>query len=121
MDKEKFPIRSTRPIGHELNIEETSDELHVHNDVHTLVNLQKRAADANVVNGFLSRMQAPEVDVSDVPTGSRFAPWLSDKLEAAKREISSLEDAEKDVAIQKKFAERKAALKEAAEKYGIDL
>lgn len=66
------PVKSIPPVGRELNFECSSSELHVHNDVHTLLNLKKKIEDANVINGFLSRMNQPNIDVSDVPTGNRF-------------------------------------------------
>ena len=85
------------------------------------MNIQKKINDANVVNAFLSRMQQPQVEVSDMPSGSRFTPWLSDKLEASKAELASLEEAEKEVKIQQHYKEKKAELQALADKYGIEL
>ena len=75
--------------------------------------------DANVINAFLSRMQQPNVEVSDVPTGSRFMPWLSDKLSAAKSELESLKAAEDDAQKQEKFKAAKAEFDKLREKYGF--
>lgn len=68
----KALVKSVAPVGRDLNFDESSAELHVHNDVHTLLNIKKKMEDANVINAFLSRMQQPNVDVSDVPSGNRF-------------------------------------------------
>lgn len=113
------PVKSIPPFGRELNFEQSSTELHVHNDVHTLLNLKKKIEDANVINGFLSRMNQPNVDVSDIPTGNRFMPWLSDKLDAAKAELSQLKKAEDDAEKQKRFADAKAEYDKLCEKYGF--
>lgn len=113
------PVKSIPPVGRELNFECSSSELHVHNDVHTLLNLKKKIEDANVINGFLSRMNQPNIDVSDVPTGNRFLPWLSDKLDAAKSELSQLEKAEDDAEKQNRYAEAKAEYDKLREKYGF--
>lgn len=112
-------VAASRPVGFELNFEESSDTLHVHNDVQTLLNIKKRVEDANVLNGFLSRMQMPQVEVSDVPSGSRFAPWLSDKLDAAKNEFSSYQTALDDAERAKKQEEFDAQMKALKEKYGL--
>lgn len=113
------PVKSTPPVGRELNFEVSSSELHVHNDVHTLLNLKKKIEDANVINGFLSRMNQPNIEVSDVPAGNRFMPWLSDKLDAAKSELSQLKKAEDDAEKQKRYEEAKAEYDKLRDKYGF--
>lgn len=115
----KALVKSVAPVGRDLNFEESSNELHVHNDVSTLLNIKKKMEDSNVINAFLSRMQQPNVDVSDIPSGSRFMPWLSDKLLAAKSEFDSLKAAEDDVQKQEKFKAAKAEYDKLREKYGF--
>lgn len=115
----KALVKSVAPVGRDLNFEESSTELHVHNDVHTLLNIKKKIEDSNVINAFLSRMQQPNVQVSDVPLGNRFLPWLSDKLSAAKSELDNLKAAEDDVQKQEKFKAAKAEYDKIREKYGF--
>lgn len=115
----KALVKSVAPVGRDLNFDESSNELHVHNDVYTLLNIKKKIEDSNVINAFLSRMQQPNVDVSDVPTGNRFMPWLSDKLSAAKSELDSLKAAEDDAQKQERFKTIKAEYDKLREKYGF--
>lgn len=115
----KALVKSVAPVGRDLNFDESSAELHVHNDVHTLLNIKKKMEDTNVINAFLSRMQQPNVDVSDVPSGNRFLPWLSDKLSAAKSELDNLKAAEDDAQKQEKFKAAKAEYDKIREKYGF--
>ena len=55
-------VKSVAPVGRDLNYDESSNELHVHNDVHTLLNIQKKMDDANVINAFLSRCSTPKIN-----------------------------------------------------------
>lgn len=112
-------VKSVVPVGRDLNFDESSFELHVHNDVHTLLNIKKKMEDTNVINAFLSRMQQPSIDVTDVPSGSRFLPWLSDKLSAARSELDSLKAAEDDAQKQEKFKAAKAEFDKLRENYGF--
>jgi hypothetical protein len=38
----KALVKSVTPVGRDLNFDESSNELHVHNDVHTLLNIKKK-------------------------------------------------------------------------------
>lgn len=113
------PVKSVPPVGRTLNHEESSAELHVHNDVHTLLNIKKKVEDAAVINSFLASMTQPEIEASDVPSGSRFMPWLSDKLAAAKSELQSLERAELDEQNAQRLKEAKSKYDALREKYGF--
>lgn len=104
--KGRADVKSVPPVGRELNIENGVGVTLIHNDVSTLINIKKRVADMNEINSFLARMQAPVLgDVSEVPTGSRLQPWLSDKLAAAKEEITKLDEAADEVEKSKKLKE----------------
>lgn len=120
MEKSIYIEVSASPcFGQELNIEKSEDVTKLHNDVNTLIHLNERIKDVSVANKFLERMQQQPLDVNDAPLRSRFAPWLSDKLEAARAEMASLDDAKKKVEHEKRLKEYDVKFKELKDSLGL--
>lgn len=86
-------------VGSDLCIEDTDDVSILHSDSWLVLNLEKRARDANLISAINARLKdigLSDIDISDAPIGSRFQPWLSDKLADAQASLSELSKAEKD-------------------------
>lgn len=92
-------VSVTPMVGAELCFEDTDEVSICHSDSWLVLNLQKRARDANMISAINARLNdlgLSGIDISDSPVGSRFQPWLSDKLAAAQDSLSALSKAEKD-------------------------
>lgn len=113
-------VKSTPAVGRELNLERCDGVLKIHNDVKTLLDIHNKVIDVNRANAFLARMQQQPISPGDAPTGSRFAPWLSDKLEAARNEFAELNAAEKKVERERKISEYNSKLSELKKSLGLD-
>ncbi len=86
-------------VGSDLCIEDTDDVSFFHSDSWLVLNLDKRARDANLISAINARLRdvgADGISMSDAPVGSRYQPWLSDKLANAQASLSELSKAEKD-------------------------
>lgn len=92
-------VSVTPMVGSELCVDSTPELTVLHSDSWLVLNLQDRARDANLISAINARLRdvgADGIPMSDAPVGSRFQPWLSDKLAAAQDSLSELSRAEKD-------------------------
>ena len=108
-------VRFVPPFGSELNLVSDADgNVSVHSDDYVLLHLQEKRLAQNELDSFMSRFRSVSVPDGLSVTDSRFAPWLSDKLDAAKAEFASYKstlDKDKADKEQKDFDEKLSALR----------